>query len=98
MTSAYSTALHGMSKHLMQNKIQSKIAPLLLATFALLVFTGCAANRPGLQSIEPEWSHHEDPAEVTSANDDIWDVYAANRQLSASRSAKADSTDAPTQR
>ena len=82
----------------MQNKIQSKIVPLLLAAFALLVFTGCAANRPGLQSIEPEWSHHEDPAELTSTNDDIWDIYAANRQLSASRSAKAEPTDKPAQR
>lgn len=81
----------------MQQKVQSKITPLLLAAFALLVFTGCAANRPGLQSIEPEWSHHEDPAELTSANDAIWDVYAANRQLSASRSAQAEPIDKPVQ-
>jgi len=64
---------------------------LLIAVFGL-VLGGCAAERPAMKSIEPEWSHHEAGQELTSVNEAVWDRFAASRIMvsgDASQVAKA---------
>ncbi|MEM1354676.1 MAG: hypothetical protein AAGC44_06840 [Planctomycetota bacterium] len=56
---------------------------LLVAGFGLLL-GGCAAQRPSLESIQPEWSHHDthaEPEPVSSANQQAWSQFAANQIL-----------------
>lgn len=56
---------------------------LLIAVFGLLL-GGCAADRPAMKSIEPDWSHHEASHEVSTANEEVWERFAARRTLVAS--------------
>lgn len=55
-------------------------ALLLIAAFGLLL-GGCAAERPAMKSIEPDWTHHDAGQELTSSNEAVWDRFAASRVL-----------------
>lgn len=82
------TPCEAKSPHLMLSTNPLRKILMLLAAAGCLALSACAADRPARQSIEPDWSHHDDPAELTAANKEVWDKYAASRFIGDPRSAQ----------
>lgn len=69
-------------------------AACLLALSTIVSLTGCYAERPIVQPVDPEWSYHQN--DLANSNDANWTAWIDNAPANDGRTAAVRSVEDPT--